>query len=119
MTRTVTIGEHEVRMTANGATPYRYKNLFRGDVLKLMMEQSEGMDTAVTLDVSSKLAYIMAMQAAGAKMDQLTMEDFMGWLEQFDPMDLTEATDAIYDLYLAQSVQASRAKKNLLELSGK
>ena len=119
MTGTVMIGEHEVLMMANGATPYRYKNLFRGDVMKLMMEQSAENDAGTTLDVSNKLAYVMAMQAAEKKMDQLTTEDFMAWLEQFDPMDLTDATADVYYLYLAQSVQSSRAKKNLLELSGK
>ena len=119
MTRSITIGEHEVLMTANGATPYRFKNLFKEDIFAIMLGQADEKDGGEIMDMSGKLAYIMAMQAEGADMNKLTEESFYSWLEQFDAMDVAQAGEEIYMLYVDQTQQLSTAKKKQLTQNGK
>lgn len=92
----VKIGEKEVEMLANGATPYRYKTVFHEDYLAKVTGK---ISDAEATDMMAKMGYIMAMQAEKADMTKLSLETFIEWLEQFNPNDIYAATSAISDIY--------------------
>lgn len=178
---TVTIGKKRVAMLANAATPIRYKQLFKKDLLRILIKNSEMDDkrrklldekvkefreahspeeaksliserkkqidedirrqeelTGVSKDVdevgryslavdslaqelltdeeaerfedavyesyevTQKLAYIMAAQAAAEKpsdMSRISEETFFKWLEQFEPHEIEAASEEIMDIY--------------------
>lgn len=112
MTKTVKIGGGEVILTANAATPYRFKQVFNEDLFKIFAEstgktEEESIDLA---DTVMKLAFIMMKQAEKADMGTLSEDDFYTWLEAYDPMDIVLAGGDIVNLYLG-STQGSVAPK--------
>ena len=91
----VMIGDKEVEMVANAATPYRYKAIFGEDFLKKVKGQEE----ADPNDFFAKLGYVMAMQAQKKDMAKLNTETFYKWLEGYEPNDVFSACDAISEIY--------------------
>lgn len=105
MTSIVKIGDHEIAMTANAATCYRYKQIFKKDLFQLFKSpDSLGVETI------QELAYIMMMQEAKA-LDKANFDNYMTWLEDFDPMDFAGASAEIVNVYAAQQKTSSTAKK--------
>lgn len=113
MTRNITIGSKELPMTANGATPLRYKQLFREDLMRVLSGSNSGKyDEADVLDALSKLSFVMAMQAdPEIKVGLLTPDDYIEWVEQFDPLDLLHSAPEVVQLYTG-SAGSSVALKN-------
>ena len=104
----VKIGEKEVGMVANAASPYIYKQVFHEDFLAKL--QADNPDA----DLFQKMGYIMAKQDELDKISdlmKLTADGFYEWLIQFDAMDVMYASDAISDIYLAQTKQNAVPKK--------
>lgn len=102
MRKTITIGETPVEMLANAATPFRFRQVFRLDLLKGISAASDGtMDNTESVDYIIRLAYILKEQATGkAKFDKLTEEDFYKWLEGFETMDVFNVVDEVAELWL-------------------
>lgn len=92
---TVSIGNKEVDMVANAATPYRYQQIFREDYLKKVSGKEETDPT----DFFVKIGFVMAMQAAKKDMSKINMESFYKWLEGFEPADVFAAAGDIADVY--------------------
>ena len=44
-------------------------------------------------------------------MDKLNQNAYVAWLEQFEPFDITNASEEIIDLYMTNSQTASEVKK--------
>lgn len=108
MRRTLTIGEYDVDMVANGMTPVIYKRIFRKDFLV----ESQKKDTDMTL--FQELGFVMAMQAqkpVKELMEGLTESDYWEWLEKFGALDVLNSVDKIFELYANQTVSTSTAKK--------
>lgn len=103
----VKIGEKEVGMVANAASPYIYKQVFHEDFLtKLQAKEPDA-------DIFQKMAYIMAKQAEVENLSdlmKLTEEGFFEWLLQFDAMDVIFATDEVANIYLAQKKETAVPK---------
>lgn len=103
----VKIGENEVGMVANAASPYIYKQVFHEDFLtKLQAKEPE-------TDLFQKMAYIMAKQAEMGKMSdlmKLNEQGFYEWLMQFESMDVLYAIDEISNIYLAQKKETAVPK---------
>ena len=103
----VKIGEKEVGMVANAASPYIYKQVFHEDFLtKLQAKEPE-------TDLFQKMAYIMAKQAEIEKMSdlmKLNEQGFYEWLMQFESMDVLYAIDEISNIYLAQKKETAVPK---------
>lgn len=95
MFNTVKIGDHEVEMTANAATPYRYQQIFHEDYLKKIT----GKEKTDPHDFFVKMGFVMAMQAAKKDMSKLNEESFFEWLEQFGVSDAFAAADQIADVF--------------------
>ena len=99
--------EMTVPMLANAATPIRFKSLFHSDLLSGILTTDGSFD----VDVVSKLAFIMAKQAAKADMNSLSMDHYIEWLEGFDSMAFYTNAQAIFDVYSGSKKNSSKAKK--------
>lgn len=108
MYREIEVGVSTVPMEANAATPIRYKMLFGKDLLTEFRYAEE--DTARVSDCIPELAYIMAMQAAKTT-GSMSLDGYLAWLEQFEPLDLLNAGGAIATLYTDNGVTTSDPKK--------
>lgn len=111
MYREIKIGEHTVPMSANGATPIRYKMVFGKDLISEF--QSIENNYALAMDTISELAFIMAQTGAKADMDKLNINIYVAWLEQFEPFDITNASEDIIDLYMSNTQTTSEVKKKV------
>lgn len=113
MTRTITLeGGKEIRLAANAATPFRFKQLFGSDLLKLFQENSENKENNVYMaDVITQLAFIMSKQAEKADMNSLSMGEFYTWLEDYEPMDFIMKSEDIVNTYLSSTLMSVEAKK--------
>ena len=108
---TVKLGEKDVPMMANAATPIRYKQVFGKNLLKYFMGEASPEDMAAMV---SDLAYIMTKAAAGADMNKLNIDEYIDWLDEFGAMDFVEQenVEAIMAIYKGNDRVASKAKKN-------
>lgn len=113
MTKTIRLdGGKELKLAANAATPFRYKQLFNEDLLKLFYKSTKSEDDGMVLgDVCAKLAYIMNQQAEQVDMNTISMDAFFSWLENYDAMELISVGKQIMDTYLASSNPSVEAKK--------
>lgn len=113
MEKVIKIGTHEVKVMSNAATPIRYRNAFGEDLLTILTKGTTkaGVDMAVASDVAPKLAFIMAKSAEHADMNGLNEVSLMAWLEQFEAMDLVNATEDIFAVYFGDSKTDVESKK--------
>jgi hypothetical protein len=110
MYREITVGTQSIPMKATASTPIRYRMVFNQDLISEF--QSIESDASLAIDTISKLAFIMASAAdPSVDMSALNMEKYMNWLEQFEPFDLTNASDQIVDVYMGNMGTKSEDKK--------
>ena len=103
---TVKIGNQDVEMVANAASPYLFKQLFHDDFLIKVQEKEPEPDLFV------RMGFIMAMQAKKKTPDllKLKFEDFLAWLEEFDALGPILATSEIANIYYQQEETTSVPK---------
>jgi hypothetical protein len=104
----VLIGEKEIGMAANAASPIIYRNIFHEDFLRKVQEKDPD------VDLFQKMGYVMAMQAKTSKMSELTklnFDSYVEWLSQFEPMDIITATGQMSDIYFGNTIKNSDPKK--------
>lgn len=112
MLKTITIGTTPVEMAANAATPFRYHALFHEDPLVEIQKINEGKtDMMAAIPTISRLAFVMAMQAAKKDMNKLTEAAFYEWLEPFEMMDIAQASGEIIGVYIYQTKGTATPKK--------
>lgn len=123
MYKEILIGKKTPRklaLLANGATPLFYKQTFNRDLLQYLTEDgskdgsedgSEDGSLEIASDKIPELAYIMARQAEKADMQKLSFEDYMQWLEGFEPLDITMNAAAIANVYISDSIPSVTPKK--------
>lgn len=128
-------GERKVPMLANARTKVLFRQVFHADLdqelekLRLMVGRIAEDPVAATecgadLDLSGKLAYIMsaaAEKAAGklASFESLSIDGYMDWLEQFEAIAFTLASQEIGKVYFANQKTTSTGKKQCAPASGK
>ena len=105
MYKKIIIDGREVELSANAATPFRFKTTFHRDLLSVFSNEERAEKEG--LEVVAELAYIMNKQAEKADMDKLSWDDFIEWLEGFGPMAFVEASEDIVGVYTANTVTAS------------
>lgn len=108
MTGTINIGDKQVEMAANAASPFVYRNIFHEDFL--LKSQEEKPD----FEIFQKLAFVMSKQAetsSFADLMKLKVDDYYEWLIQFEALDLLNAAPAISDLYMGQTKKLSVPKR--------
>lgn len=113
MRTTITIGAQEVTLEANAGTPIRYRNVFGRDLLTLIHEgtKEDGIDLTVASEVAPELAYVMAKTAEKADMSKINKNEWLTWLEQFEPLDLINATEEIFGAYFGDAMTNVEPKK--------
>lgn len=110
MYREILIGKESVPMKATGATPIRYRMVFKEDVLNEFATVGENYGLAI--DTICKLAFIMAKSAEdNADLSKLNLDAYVEWLDRFEPFDITNAAESVVDLYLGNSIGTSEVKK--------
>lgn len=110
MIKTLLIGNKEIEMAANAASPFIYKQLFHED---LLMQIGNMQDSSPDVNVFTQLAFVMAKQGEGLTMKELTSlskDDFYTWLEDFEPMSFVTALGEITGLYFGQTKSMSVPK---------
>ena len=109
----IKIGEKEIEMRADGATPYLYKQAFGKDLIKIFLNANEGMDLAEANEATAELGFVMAQQAKSPDPLKVNLSrgEFMNWLTQFEPLDLSNSGDDIVGLFVGTYKQDSTAKK--------
>lgn len=110
MRGTVKIGSKEVGMLANAASSYIFKQVFHEDLLKKFQEMETNPDT----QLGEKLGFIFAKQAEAentSDLMKLTMDDFLEWLSEFDPLDIFMESEKIAELYQRQKEGTSSPKE--------
>lgn len=96
----VNIGGRDVEMTANGASVYRYKQVFREDFLVLASNSDGGIEN---VELFVKMGYIMAKQAEKADFSKLNFDSFLEWAGEFEPNALEMAAGDIGNIYAGNS----------------
>lgn len=110
MRKTILIGSESVEMVANAATPFRFKNVFKKDLLKIFSSDNEE-NASLQMEAGQMLAFIMAKQAEKVDMNALTEENFYEWLEGFMSSDLYDCLDDFVNLWQASQKTSSTPKK--------
>lgn len=107
MRKTVNIGGKDTELVANAASPYLYKMIFKEDFLKKLQDKDPD------LEIVQKMAFVMAKQAEitnMTKLAELSTDDYLGWLLQFEPMDIMMVSEEIMQIYLGQTKGTSVPK---------
>lgn len=112
MLKEIHIGEHEVTMLSNAATPVIYRGVFQEDLLVFLQKMSatKGIAEGMT-DMVCKLAYVMTMQAENKKMRDMNFDKFIDWLSEFQPLDFENSAGEILALYTDSGRTLSKSKK--------
>ena len=98
MFKKITIDGREVELAANAATPFRFKQVFKKDLLQILGNEKKAEEEGV--EAVTQLAFIMVKQAEKADMNSLTEDDFIAWLEDFGAMAFVEAAEDIVTVYM-------------------
>ena len=69
------------------------------------------------MDSISKLACIMNMAAVGSNMNELSMEGYMAWLDQFESMEFLTKSMEILDVYMSTRSTSVEPKKDIAQLT--
>ena len=112
MKTTITMDGRALALTANAATPLRYKMTFGEDLLTVLGGvKADGENLPDVGETVAKLAYIMNKQDEGTAGDA-SFDNFVLWLEQFeDPMTFTLNAAEIIQFYM-QNIKTSSKPKN-------
>lgn len=113
MYKELQIGGHDAPLCllANAATAYRYRQVFREDLIALYAGLAESKTArGDTIDAAHKLAFIMNAAAEKKDMARLNEESFYVWLEQYDELEIATAADDIWAVFLSQQEGSSRPK---------
>lgn len=105
----VKLGNIEVGMAANAATPIIFNQVFHIDLLRELTDA----DVDKALDVFTRLAFIMANQDQDKSVRELmslTEDDFFEWLQGFEPTAFFGAINEIKSIYFGNKTSTSNPK---------
>lgn len=107
----IKVGERDLPLLANAATPIRYKQVFHRSLMPFFLGQESDGDSA---EMVGELAYVMARAAEGADMNKLSFDDYVNWLEGFDAMAFSKPDTAgkVMDIYAGNQTTDAEVKKN-------
>ncbi len=112
MIGSVTISGKEVPLKATASTLRKYRARFNRDLIKDFKEvekafTSDGSISGEIFVIVEDLTYIMAKQAEKADLTKLNEDDFIGWLEGFEPMDFANSAEEILNAYMGNMVTSA------------
>lgn len=111
----------DVPLLANGATSWRFKEVFKQDLLVLFQKNED--NDIYDIDFVSQLAFIMAMQAeakAGrVDLSTLNKESMITWLEKLDSFAIITKAKDIVGVYTRSLDGMSKEKKKVRKPNAK
>lgn len=107
----ITIGNKNVELVANAATPVFFKQIFHEDFFILAENFAVSPTNGESVDIYSRIAFVASQQAKKADMESLTFSDYVKWLEQFEAYDMAQAVDSIAEIYAHQAEPTAKPKK--------
>ena len=111
MYRVIKIGDKEVPMLSMASVDVYYKRVFREDPLIKLADKDD--DNAAKVSLAFPMGFIMAKFAElkdRKKMMQLTEDDYLDWLDQFEYGDYVEAAADIILTYYGQKAGSAHEK---------
>lgn len=111
MKKTITIGENDIGMVSNGATPIFYRQIFHKDLFGIV--SSDSVTDEDKTHIFAEVAFVMVMQdqKTTAEMMKLTMDDYIEWSAAYDMMDLySVAVPAAVELWAKNQETGVRPK---------
>lgn len=119
-TLTMTLADgtkQDFNFLAVGSTPYRYKQIFKQDLMKditkLIGTDLETVGEDADFSVTDKLAFIMNCQAEKKDMNLLNNETFLEWVDQFETAELFNHISDFIGIYLGNKESTSNPKKEI------
>ena len=109
--------ENTRNFLATASTAIRYKQVFHEDLITTMQHINEAGEISDYLNVSQKLGFIMNMQADKKPMESLNQDQYLDWLDQFEPLAFVAAGAQIIQAYRVNEENSSVAKKKNVEQS--
>lgn len=112
---TVNIGETPVQMCVCASVIPCYRNIFNEDFLRKAAAEPDN------IDLFLRMGFVMAKFAElndRGKVNRLTPNDFMEWLDQFKTGDIIKAAGDIALVFMSEASPGVEAKKNIPEQAG-
>jgi hypothetical protein len=109
MRGTVRIGQYDVDMLANGASPFIYKRIFKKDFFTAIGDAKN-----VDIDTVTEMAYVMHLQTEKTFkdiLDTVTISDFYEWIAGFEALDFPMASSKIMGIYYDNQKGTATPKK--------
>ena len=103
----ITIDGREMEFAANAATPIRFKQIFKTDLMR-MFQDTESVEY---YEAVTQLAYVMNAQAEKNGFNGKSFDDYCTWLEGFTPMAFINVAEEIVSVWTDSEATTSTPKK--------
>lgn len=119
----IQIGSREVEMLAVSSCNYFYRRIFDEDPFELQAKAAATPESgALGITFAMQMGFIMKSMAEAhgdrRVMNQLSIDDYLDWIDLFDTYDFAEPSGVIIELYANQNKQHSAEKKEVAAQSG-
>lgn len=117
MEKTISIDGKEIRFKATASTPRVYRQAFGRDIYLDMTSLYEELKKGETLSVDvlnsfENIAFCMAMQAEGVKLEREEVEAKMEeWLDSFETFSIYQIVPQLVELWRLNTEQTITPKK--------
>ena len=117
MEKTISIDGKEIRFKATASTPRVYRQAFGRDIYLDMTSLYEELKKGETLSVDvlnsfENIAFCMAMQAEGVKLEREEVEPKMEeWLDSFETFSIYQIVPQLVELWRLNTEQTITPKK--------
>lgn len=108
MEKNIVIDGKEYRLVANGATPRKYRSLFRSDIFGGISTAVNAKGEILNSEVFENLAFCMALQGGSVPAD-MTIDEWLGTLSS--PLAIIEVATQILELWAEETTTTSIGKK--------
>ena len=118
----INVKGREIELKASAATPVIYHRIFKADLIKYFQNAAKRTEKEIeedtsSIDVLSKLGFVMAMQAKVKKLSdfgKINEDNYVEWLDEFDSIDDIPYAD-IMDVYNNNETTEVDEKKEAAE----
>lgn len=109
--------EKEMNFLAVGSTPYRFKQMFKQDLMleitKFVNSDMDGIGSGADFSIVEKLAFVMNCQAEKRDLNCQNFDTFLEWVDQFETSELFNHITDILGIYLGNKRSTSEPKKEI------
>lgn len=113
MTKTISLGDREIRVRASARTPWEYRELFFSDLFDDMHRVCVGTAGADTMAIVERFLWLCAKDAGEDVHDDLPVDEAIPlWLDGFEDMFATyHALPDVIEMWTGETRTTSKAKK--------